>query len=244
MDANIKVTEIPASRGAVWIAQSWKLFAAAPLAWLGLCAGWIAITFALLIVPFVGGVVANFLQPVFFASFAIAAFRQSAGERIVMSDLFSGFKRNLKALVNLGAILLMAEIVIFAGMALLGLPLLGSGAGEPQINMNEFADALEGKEWILFLGTVLLVMVKGAFWFAPQLIALHGMGTAQAMRWSVYAAISNVGALVVYGLLVLTMFIAALMPMPWVVGLALVMPLVVISTYAGYREVFESAKPQ
>lgn len=244
MDANIKVTEIPASRGAVWIAQSWKLFAAAPLAWLGLCAGWIAITFALLIVPFVGGVVANFLQPVFFASFAIAAFRQSAGERIVMSDLFSGFKRNLKALVNLGAILLMAEIVVFAGMALLGLPLLGSGAGEPQLNLSEFADALEGKEWILFLGTALLVMVKGAFWFAPQLIAFHGMGTAQAMRWSVYAAISNVGALVVYGLLVLTMFIAALMPMPWVVGLALVMPLVVISTYAGYREVFESAKPQ
>jgi len=244
MDTNIKVAEIRASRGAAWIAQSWKLFAASPLAWLGLCAGWIAITFALLIVPFVGGVVANFLQPVFFASFAIAAFRQASGERIVMSDLFSAFRRNLKALVNLGAILLMAEIVIFAGMALLGLPLLGSGSGEPQVNLNEFADALEGKEWILFAGTVLLVLVKGAFWFAPQLIAFHGMGTAQAMRWSAYAAISNVGALVVYGLLVLAMFIAALMPMPWVFGLAVVMPLVVISTYTGYRDVFEAPKPE
>jgi uncharacterized membrane protein len=244
MDASIKVTDVRASRGAAWIAQSWHLFAAAPFAWLGLCAGWIAITFALLIVPFVGGVVANFLQPAFFASFAIAAYRQSAGERILAADLFSGFRRNLKSLVNLGAILLMAEIVIFAMMALLGLPLLGAGSGEPQVNLNEFADALEGKEWILALGVALLVAVKGAFWFAPQLIAFHGMGTAQAMRWSVYAAISNIGALVVYGLLVLAMFMAALMPMPWVIGLAVVVPLVVISTYVGYREVFEAPRPE
>ncbi len=244
MDASIKVADVPASRGAAWIAESWRLFAAAPLTWLGLCAGWISITFALLIVPFVGGVVANFLQPAFFASFAIAAYRQSAGERVLMADLFSGFRRNLKSLVNLGAILLMAEIVIFAGMSFMGLPLLGEGYGEPQVNLNEFADALQGKEWILLVGTALLILVKGGFWFAPQLIAFHGMGTAQAIRWSVYAAISNIGALVVYGLLVLAMFLAALMPMPWVIGLAVVVPLVVISTYAGYREVFEGPRPQ
>ncbi len=244
MDAAIKVAEVPASRGAAWIAQSWTLFAGAPLAWIGLCSGWIAITFALLIVPFVGGVVANFLQPAFFASFAIAAYRQSAGERVVMSDLFIGFRRNLRSLVNLGAIQLMAEIVIFATMALAGLPLLGAGSGEPQINFNEFADGLEGKEWILLVGTALLVLVKGGLWFAPQLIAFHGMGTAQAMRWSIYAAVSNVGALIAYGLLVLMMFLAALMPMPWVIGLLVVVPVVVISTYAGYREVFEAARSQ
>ena len=244
MDASIRVAEVPATRGAAWIAESWKLFAAAPFAWLGLCAGWIGISFALLIVPVVGGVVANFLQPAFFASFAIAAYRQAAGERILMADLFSGFKRNLRALVNLGAILLFAEIAIFAGMALLGLPLLGSANGEPQVNFPEFADALEGKEWILFLGTGLLVLVKGAFWFAPQLIAFHGMGTAQAMRWSVYAAISNLGALIVYGIAVFAMLFAAILPAPWVVGLALVIPLLVISTYVGYREVFEAARAQ
>jgi hypothetical protein len=244
MDASIKVAEVRASRGAAWIAQSWKLFAASPLAWLGLCAGWISITFALLIVPVVGGVVANFLQPAFFASFAIAAYRQSAGERIVMSDLFSGFRRNLKPLVNLGAILLAAKIVIFVSMAFAGLPLVGSASGEPQLNYNELADSLDGKEWILFAGTALLVIVEGALWFAPQLIAFHGMGTAQAMRWSVYATISNVGALLAYSLLMLAMFIASLLPMPWVFGLAVVIPLAIISTYTGYREVFETVKPQ
>ncbi len=143
--------------------------------------------------PFLGPVVANFLQPVFFASFAIAAYRQSAGERVLMADLFGGFRHNLRPLVNLGAILLMFEIVVITGMAMLGLPLPSEGAGEPQINLDAFTDALQGKEWILLLGTTLLVILKGAFWFAPQLIAFHGMGTIQAMRWSVYAAISNIG---------------------------------------------------
>jgi uncharacterized membrane protein len=49
---------------------------------------------------------------------------------------------------------------------------------------------------------------------------------------------------VAYGLLVLAMFLAAVIPTPWVIGLVVVVPLVVISTYAGYREVFEAAKTQ
>ena len=60
MDGSIRVTEIPASRGASWLAASWRLFVAAPMAWIGLCAGWIAVTFALLIIPYVGMVAAHF----------------------------------------------------------------------------------------------------------------------------------------------------------------------------------------
>jgi uncharacterized membrane protein len=243
MDASIQVAEIRASRGASWIGEAWTLFAAAPMAWIGLCAGWIALTFALFVIPFIGGVAASFLQPVFFASFAIAAYRQAAGERIVMADLFAGFKRNVRALVNLGAVLLMAQIVIVALMALLGLPMSPPASDQP-FSIADYAEAMSGKEWILALGVALTILVKGSLWFAPQLIAFHGMGTAQAMRWSVYAAIANIGALTVYGLAVLGLFIAALLPMPWVVGLVVVLPLTVISSYVGYRDVFEGVKSQ
>jgi hypothetical protein len=126
MDATIRVAEVGAARGAAWLTEGFSLFRARPLAWIALCSGWIAITFALIIVPIIGGVIANFLQPVFFASFAVIAYRQRAGEPIVMGDLFTGFKHNMRALVNLGALLLLAEIAIFALMAVLGLPLTGS----------------------------------------------------------------------------------------------------------------------
>ena len=238
MDATIRVAELGPSRGASWIGQSWRLFRAAPLAWLGLCGGWLAVSFALLLIPFIGGVLANFLQPVFFASFAIAAYRQAAGERLVMGDLFGGFRRNMRALVNLGALMLLAEIAIFDLMGLAGLPI--ARAGDETFTFSEYAEALKDKEWILLAGFLLTVLVKGAVWFAPQLIAFHGMDTMQAIRWSVYAAISNLGALLVYGLALLALFVASLLPMPWVVGLVIVIPLTVISTYVGYHEVFEA----
>jgi len=235
MDAAINVAEIKASRGAAWLAESFTLFRRAPLAWLGLCAGWIAITFGLILMPFIGGVIANFLQPVFFASFAIAAYRQGAGERVVVADLFSGFKRNVRPLVNLGALLLLAEIAIFAFMALLGLPM--AATGDRAFTLDEYVGALKGKEWILSTGFLLTVIVKGALWFAPPLIAFHGMTTVQAIRWSVFAAISNLGAMIVYGSLLLGVFLLALIP--WALGLIVVIPMMVISSYVGYREVFE-----
>ena len=236
MDAAFRVAELPASRGLAWLGESFRLFKRAPLAWIGLCAGWMTITLGLILVPLVGGVVANFLQPVFFASFAIAAFKQSAGEPIVMGDLFTGFRRNLRALINLGALLLLLQIAIFAIMAMLGLPM--SGPSDRSITVAEYVDLFDGKEWILALGFLLTVVVKGAFWFAPPLIAFHGMSTMHAIRWSVYAALANVGAMVVYGAALMFLFILGLIP--WAIGLLVVIPMMAISSFVGYREVFEA----
>ena len=118
MNEVIQVTEVSAGRGLRWLVDAFDLFRRRPLAWIGLCSGWLVITFGLIIVPLVGGVIANFLQPVFFASCAIAAFRQLAGEPGTMGDLFAGFRRNARSLINLGAILLMAVLLVGAGHGL------------------------------------------------------------------------------------------------------------------------------
>jgi hypothetical protein len=180
--------------------------------------------------------VANLLQPVFFASFAIAAWRQSAGERLVMGDLFSGFRRNWKALMLVGAILLVAEIAIFALLWWMGLPMIPQGEG--RITIDEYVELFDGKEWILALGFVLTLVVKGALWFAPQLIAFHGMSAGHAMRWSAYAAIENLGVMIVYAAALMFLMFAALLP--YALGLLVVIPMMVISTFVGYREVFEA----
>ena len=87
------------------------------------------------------------------------------------------------------------------------------------------------------LGFALTVLVKGALWFAPPLIALHDMPVSHAMRWSTYAALANLGAMLVYGIALMGLFFVALIP--WGLGLLVVIPIIVISTYVGYREVFE-----
>jgi uncharacterized membrane protein len=59
------------------------------------------------------------------------------------------------------------------------------------------------------------------------------------MRWSLFAAISNIGAMMVYGAVLLGLFLIALIP--WALGLVVLIPLAAISTYVGYREVFEAS---
>ncbi|MGE5615690.1 MAG: BPSS1780 family membrane protein [Bacillota bacterium] len=240
MDSTITVAELPAARGFGWLVDAFRLFARRPFPWIGLCAGWLVISFGLFIVPFIGPVIMNFLQPAFFASFAIAAFRQVAGEPVLMGDLFSGFRRNFRALVNLGAIMLIAEIAIFALMAVLGLPLM-SPPEQQGVTVQEFVESLRGKEWTLLVGFILTVIVKGALWFAPPLIAFHDMPTAHAMRWSVYAALANLGAMLLYGLVLCAGFMLGMLT--WFIGFIVVLPVMAVSTFVGYREVFEGRAP-
>ena len=207
---------------------------------MGLAAGWMLITFGLVLLPVIGGVAANLLQPVFFASFALAARKQLSGEAPEMGDLFSGFRRPLKPLINLGAILLVAEIAIFFLMSLLGLPGMGE-PGDEIATITDYARQLQGKEWILLVGLVLTAVVKGALWFSPALLAFHELSTAHAVRWSVFAALSSVGALLTYAIALTVVFVAAILP--WGLGLLVVVPVMVASTYTGYAEVFEDAAP-
>lgn len=235
MQPPIQVADLPAGRGFAWIGRAFHLFRHKPFAWIGLCAGWLVMTFGLLLLPLIGGAIANFLQPVFFASFALTARKQEGGGEVLMADLFTGFKRNARALILLGAILLLAEGLIIMLLWLLGLP-MGGGEGEQATTMVEYVQQLKGKEWILAIGFLLTVLVKGALWFAPPLIAFHDMPTSHAIRWSVYAALSNLGAMISYGMLLFLLFFVGLMP--WALGLLVVIPLMVISSYFGYEEVF------
>ena len=239
MDAAFQVAELRPSRGGVWLTEAFNLFRRKPFAWIGLCTAWLLITVALVQVGPIGAAIGNFLQPVFFASFAIAAFRQVAGEQVLMSDLFAGFRRNLRSLVMLGAILVLLELAVLILMwVLLGMPEISQD--ETPEKISEYIQSLKGKEWILLIGFGLSALVKGAFWFAPPLIAFHDMQTSQAMRWSVYAAISNIGAMLVYGTLLVGFMILAIIP--WGLGLLVVIPVMVISTFVGYREVFEGER--
>lgn len=235
----LRVRDVRSSRGPAWLVGGWGHVKRAPVVWMGLSAGWMLITLALVLVPLVGGVAANLLQPVFFASFAITARKQLAGEAPEMGDLFLGFRRPLRPLLNLGAILLVAEIGIFFLMSLLGLP--GAGEGEEIATIADYVKLLQGREWILLVGLALTAIVKGALWFAPAILAFHDLSTAHAVRWSVYAALSNLGAMLAYGVALTVVFIAG--ALPWGLGLILAIPVMVASTYTGFAEVFEEPGP-
>jgi hypothetical protein len=230
----LAVSEVGARRGVAWLKEGFALFRARPAAWLGMSVGWLAITLGLAMIPVVGGVLANFLQPAFFAGFMIAARKQLGGDGVDVPDLFSGFRRNLRQLVQIGAILLLGELGVFALMGLMGLPLFGEGSSG--MTVQEFISVLQEKTWILLVGLVLTAALKGAFWFAPGLLAFNDLSTGAAIRWSVYAALSNYGVLLAYGLALTAMVFVALLP--WGLGLFVAVPVMLASNYIGYRDIF------
>jgi hypothetical protein len=235
MDAAIRVAEVPASRGVGWVSQAFALFRRAPLAWMGLCAGWMAIWFALLMLPLIQLVAPTLLQPVFFAGFAIAAFKQSAGEPVLMSELFGGFKRNFRGLLQIGVIMLFVQYASLLLMRLIGMP---EWPADQQFDFGRYMEMLRERWWVVAAGFGLASAASGALWFAPQLLVFHNMPVAHAVRWSVYAALANIGAMLLYGALLMVLFFVAWIPFG--LGMLVMLPVMVISTYTSYRDVFET----
>ena len=235
MSGGARVNEVPAGRGIAWLRDAFDLFRKAPATWIGLCAGWMALWFVMMaFIPFIGPVLANLLQPVFFGSFAVAAWKQAAGEPVAMGDLFAGFRRHVRALVNIGFLMMLAQLAAAFLMRALGLP---SWPENEEFDIVAYVEMLRPHLWVLAAGFGLLTLASGALWFAPQLIVFHGMSTSHAIRWSVYAALSNFGAMVVYGTVLVVALMAAWLPLG--LGLVVMVPVMVISTYTGYRDVFE-----
>jgi len=238
MAASTRVNEVPAGHGIAWLKEAFDLFRRAPATWVAICTGWIALWFMLLIVPFIGPVLANLLQPVFFGSFAIAAYKRAACERIGMGELFSGFRRNARSLVNIGILMMAAQLASAFLMRALDLP---TWPQDEEFNVVAYVEQLRPHLWILTAGFLLMALASGALWFAPQLIVFHGMSTSHAIRWSVYAALANLGAMFTYGAALTLALVLAWLPLG--LGLIVMVPVLAISTYTGYRDIFESVTP-
>jgi hypothetical protein len=237
MDAAFRVAELPASRGVAWITQAAGLFRRAPLAWIGLCAGWLAIWFALASLPLIQRFAPTLLQPLFFAGLAIAAYKQGAGEPVTMAELFGGFRRNARGLMVVGLVMVLLQQANFLLMqAVGGIP--EWPASEP-FDIVKYGAMLRERWWVLAIGFLFASLVSGALWFAPQLLVFHAMPVSHAIRWSVYAALANIGAMLVYGVAMTVVFFIAWIPLG--LGLIVAIPLMVISTYTSYRDVFEPA---
>lgn len=192
-------SRLRAARGWAWLANAHALFARARLYWLLLILGYWLITIMLTIVPFVGVAAATLLKPVFAVGFLAAAWSQERGEAPRLSRLFAGFRSNVRALLPLGAVyaagiaLALAISSAMDGGALMRLVLLGEA---PEGNVM----AIPGIQQAIALAALCAVPTLLALWFAPALIVFQDQSTFTALALSLRAALSNLAAIVIYGM--------------------------------------------
>jgi hypothetical protein len=230
-----------AGMGWSWIAEGWRLFTRAPLMWVLSIVILFVIAVVIGIIPIIGTLAFQVLQAVFAGGFMYACLSLDRGGEFELEHLFAGFSRRFGPLLILGLLFMLGWLAIllvfmaFAGMSLLSAVLAG--------NAEITATAIMAASGAILLGVLvslaLMVPLMAAYWFAPALVMIHGMGPIAAMKESFFACFRNFVPFLVYGIVMTVL--AVLAAIPFGLGFLVWVPVAITSTYAGYRSIFTSA---
>lgn len=233
-------------RGWEWVAAGWKLFAASPGIWvictlIFLCLNLIVGSFWI-----IGGIAAHALalmmvaglmfacaelraQRKFEVRYLFQAFRGESGPKLLLSFIFAA---SLLAVVMAWTLMVGAAIStsVITGVLM---------RGDAMAIMAMIASLSAGVFLAVLVALVLLLPISMGFWFSPALVMFDQLKPLEAMRASFDVCYKNALPILIYGVVMgVLLFVGTIT----VVGLLVVIPLILTSTYAIYREIFHGDK--
>jgi len=245
MDGALSTTSDPnqpravdGGRGVAWWTDAWALFMKNAVIWVVLGLVLILILFVLAIIPLVGQLASALLMPVFGGSWMMAAKKLEDGGTLEVGDLFSAFKSDrMTPLMVVGALFLVAMVIIVGIMGVLGFGgAVGMMAGGMMGSSKGFAAGMGVSLFAMLVGLVLFMLVTMALWFAPPLVALRGVAPMDAMRLSFAASMKNVVPFLLWGIIYIIASIIA--SIPFGLGWLVLAPVLLLTVYTSYKDVF------
>jgi uncharacterized membrane protein len=224
---------VDAGRGVGWWTESWALFLKNPGMWVIYGVLLFVIYVVLGFIPIIGGLAASLLSPVFIGGWLLAARKAEGGGTLEIGDLFEGFKAKVQPLVILGALLLVAMLVLTLVVGALG---FGTAMGVMSGSGGGMAMAMGAGMVTMLVMLVLGFFIGVAFWYAPALVVFRDVPPIDALKASVSASLKNVVAFLLYGAI---FFVAAIVAsIPFMLGWIVLIPVMVLSVYVSYKDVF------
>jgi len=228
---------VPAGNGWKWIADAWTFMGGQRWTFIGVVLLYWLMIIATSFVPALGGLVVTLFSPVISGGIILGCEAVRRGGQLEVGHLFAGFQRHFGKLVALGAISLgLGILMVIVMIAIVGFSFAGVlfGGGEP--SPEQIAE--------MGLTVVLAVLVAMAIslpvymflWFAGPLIVLADMDVGTALKTSFSACLKNVVPFLVWGVMVLVLAIPASLLL--LLGWLLLGPVLVVSIYTGYRDIF------
>jgi uncharacterized membrane protein len=234
----MRTRAVASGRGWEWIVEGFRLFRKSPFMWIALTLVLALIWMLMFAVKLIGPLLFNLLSPVFFAGFMVGCRDLEQGNELELGHLFAGFRGHAAPLVTVGGVYLVGMIVIFGAILLTtGGGMLSSALSAKHTDVEMMVAALRSLALALIVAFALYVPLLMAVWFAPLLIVFHGMPAVPAMKLSFEACWRNVMPFTLYGLVILVLWFLASIPL--LLGLLVVLPVVLCSIYASYKDVFE-----
>ena len=208
----MKLNLVPARTGVTWVRTGLKTFLRQPLAFISLFFFFMAVVSIASLVPLVGSALALMLLPTMTLALMAASAQAAVPEKppagAVFIAAFTAVRADVRPLAVLGALYAVAFLAVMAISALADggqfakTYLMGGTVSREMAEAGDFQAAL----WIAML---LYLPLSLAFWHAPALVHWHGVPPAKSLFFSFVACFKNFGALTVFGLAWVGVFIGA-----------------------------------
>jgi len=228
--------------GWMWLKQGLWLFKRNPFLWMFLTSILVVGTAGMAMLPILGGFLLAVLFPAFFAGLMLGCHALAEDKELELRHLFSGFQTHGTPLISLGVAsmvikLLLANAVILAGGDALVNQMVAAMQAE---NADAMLHALSEAGIMFPVYLVLSTVLQTSVFFAAMLIVFRGATPLASLLAAVRATLVNALPLLVYGLMLLPL--AALASMPLMLGWLVLLPIIITSQYAIYRDLFPMQK--
>lgn len=231
----IEIRAVSAARGSAWIREAYALFRAEPLTWIVLGFIWLLALIGSQSLPTGANLLMTLALPVLTGGLMIGCEAQARGEPLRVETLWAASARGrVGALILLGVFGLLGILLA----AVVGLLVVGASVGGVLLSGGGLESMQIGASALITLLVVLLALlpISMALWFAPVLVALHGIAPLPALRLSFAGCLRNPGALSVQGLLLVLITIVATIPLA--LGWLVAVPIIMASTFFSARDIF------
>jgi uncharacterized membrane protein len=235
---------VPAGHGATWWGEGWRLFTPAVGVWLLILIILIVLHVIASVIPVVGSLAMQVLNPVFAGGLMLGCRALDRGNPLTIGHLFAGFSQRTGPLVVVGllytgAAILLVLLVAGVMVALFGVAIFGMLTGS--VDPAQTGIALDSAVVAVLLGVLFLLLLLlplvMAVWFAPALVMLGGMSPGAAMATSFRGCLRNVVPFLLYFVIALGLAIVA--SIPFGLGWLVLLPVMTATIYASYCDVFE-----
>lgn len=201
----VQANRLAARQGLRWVGEGFRIFFAAPVAQLLIDLAFLLAVMLLLAVPVVGMAIAWVLFPALLVGPQGAARAASRRAAPTAEFLLSGFREHFPRQLQLGGVYLAAMIAVLAATVPAdGGQFARAMAGQVKLDPSDLRNPalLEA----MLIGAGLQTAALSALWFAPLLVAWHGLAVPKAVFFSAAAVLINWRAFFAYAIALAAVF--------------------------------------
>jgi len=235
---------LPAVRGFAWYGEAWRLFTAAPLAWIGIWVLFALCTVVVSLIPLLGMFANALLSPILVGGVMLAARSADRSGVVPVGHLFAAFGSHAGPLALVGLMQLIATIVFIVLGTMIGGTLVFSMVGVTKAGIAAGPAGFFSRMWLPLVGmgvlfAILYLPIAYATWLASALIALNDVPALDALRAGFVATFRNLLPLLVFALCFLVLAVFASLPL--LLGWLVLGPVGFCAIYVQYREILAVA---